>query len=136
MLKKLSFIDLIAAVQKLVKDNAGIDVADAVPRSIKPPYAFIEAIGQEPVKSKTMYKDRYDFVIHCFEQGSESSVPVFEKIKAIQEALTVAIEVPEGYNVLDQSEAGLQRIQDEADGIKHAILSFSIQITSGFKMKI
>lgn len=137
MLKKLSFVSVLAAVIQKVEQNTGKRCYDAVPKDAPMPYYYAEIVGQIPDPSKTMWKERYQVFIHAFaESPGGSSVQVFEAIQGLEEALTQEIELPEGYDLVMQVPTGVQQILDEADGTKHAIMGYDFTVFYGFKMKI
>lgn len=135
MLQKLSFTTVLAAVISKVEANAGLRCYDAVPKDAPMPYYHVEMLGTIPEKSKTMEKDRYQVVIHVHAEGG-SSVPVFEAIQKLEEALTEDIELPGDYEVTLQVPTGVSQILDEADGTKHAVIGYDFVVFSGYKMKI
>ena len=53
MLKKLSFVDLIAAVIALLKKNTTAKIYDFVPQDAPSPLIYIEAAGKEPYDTKS-----------------------------------------------------------------------------------
>lgn len=80
-------------------------------------------------------KDRYQVVMHVFAEGG-SSVPIYNAIQKLEEALTVDIELPDDYEVTLQIPTGVNQIMDQADGSKHAVVGFDFVVFSGYKMKI
>lgn len=136
MIQKLSFVTVLAAVIKKVQDNTGLSCYDNVPVDAPLPFYYAEIVGQVPDPSKTMWKERYQIYIHVWADGSNGSVAVFEAIQKLEEAMTEAIELPEGYELIMQTPTGVQRIIDEADGSKHAIMGYDFTIFYGYKMKI
>lgn len=136
MIEKLSFTTVLAAVIKTVQDGTQLRCYDSVPKDIPYPYYSAEIIGQIPDPSKTMWKERYQIVIHAFADGSNGSVALFGIIDKLAEAMTMAIELPAGYELIMQTPTGVQQIYDEADGSKHAIMGYDFTIFYGFKTKI
>lgn len=136
MIEKLSFTTVLASVIKTVQDGTQLHCYDSVPKDIPYPYYSAEIIGQIPDPSKTMWKERYQIVIHAFADGSNGSVALFGIIDKLAEAMTMAIELPAGYELIMQTPTGVQQIYDEADGSKHAIMGYDFTIFYGFKTKI
>ncbi|OLS39139.1 DUF5072 family protein [Bacillus sp. MRMR6] len=136
MIKKLSFTTVLAAVIKKVQDNTGLRCYDSVPSNAPMPFYYAEIVGQVPDPSKTMWKERYQIFIHVFADGQNGSVPIFDAIQKLEEALSEEIELPEEYEVIMQTPTGVQQIMDEADGTKHAIMGYDFTIFYGYKMKI
>lgn len=137
MLKKLNFVEVLAPIQNQIKTNTGTMCYDFLPLNPDRPCYAMEIVGQEPVKSKTMFREKYHVVVHAFSDGKQKgSVPIAQLVQNLDEALTENIELPEGYTLINQEQNGLQRIQEEVDESKHAILSYTFDISYGFKMKI
>ena len=135
MYQKLSFTDVLAAIIQKVEANTGWRCYDNVPTDAPMPFYHAEMIGSIPEKSKTMMKDRYQVVMHVFAEGG-SSVPIYNAIQKLEEALTVDIELPDDYEVTLQIPTGVNQIMDQADGSKHAVVGFDFVVFSGYKMKI
>lgn len=135
MLQKLSFTEITAAVQRRINEGTDLDCKDIVPKNMPVPFCFVELLQQIPDPSKTMWKEKYEVFVHAFEKGDESSVPIFNTIKQIEEAMTEYVKLPEGYELIMQTATGVQRILTEEDGAKHAILGYSFTVCYGFKMK-
>lgn len=135
MYQKMSFTSIIASIIKQVRVNTGLPCYDSVPINAPKPFYVAEMVGSLPEKSKTMMKDRYQVVMHVFAEGG-SSVPIYNAIQKLEEALTVDIELPDDYEVTLQIPTGVNHIMDQADGSKHAVVGFDFVVFSGYKMKI
>lgn len=136
MIQKLSFTTVLSSIIKKVEGKTGLRCYDSIPADAPVPFYFAEIVGQLPDPSKTMLKERYQVFIHVFADGSNGSVPVFNGIQKLEEALSEEIELPEEYEVVMQIPNGLQRIIDEPDGTKHAVMGYDFVIFYGYKMKI
>lgn len=136
MIQKLSFTTVLSSIIKKVEERTGLRCYDSIPADAPVPFYFAEIVGQLPDPSKTMLKERYQVFIHVFADGSNGSVPVFEGIQKLEESLSEEIELPEEYEIVMQIPNGLQRIIDEPDGIKHAVMGYDFVIFYGYKMKI
>ncbi|MDT2258176.1 DUF5072 family protein [Paenibacillus larvae] len=136
MLQKLSFVEVLSAVHKKVEENTGLRCYDSIPNNEPVPFYFVEIVGQTPEPSKTMWKEKYQIFIHAFADGRNGSVPIFDLIQKLEEALTERIRIPEPFDLLMQTPTGVQRILIEEDGTKHAIMGYDIVICYGFKVKI
>lgn len=137
MHQKLSFISLIAAIIQKVEQNTGLHCYDAIPKDAKLPFYHVEMVGTIPEPSKTMQKDRYQVMIHVFADAPNgSSVPIYEAIHKLEEALTEQVELPDDYEVTLQIPNGLSQIMEEEDGTKHAVLGYDFVVFSGYKMKV
>src|SRR5699024_2517197 len=111
----MSFTSIIASIIKQVRVNTGLPCYDSVPLNAQRPLYVAEMVGSLPEKSKTMMKDRYQVVMHVFAEGG-SSVPIYNAIQNLEEALTVDIELPDDYEVTLQIPTGVNQIMDQADG--------------------
>lgn len=136
MIQKLSFTTVLSSIIKKVEENTGLRCYDSIPADAPVPFYYAEIVGQLPDPSKTMLKERYQVFIHVFADGSNGSVPVFDGIQKLEEAMSEEIELPEDYEVVMQVPNGVQRIMDEEDKKKHAVMGYDFVIFYGYKMKI
>ncbi|MGY3766839.1 DUF5072 family protein [Vagococcus vulneris] len=135
MIKKLSFVDVLAGVLDVLRQHTDYDVYDHFPKDTELPFIHVEIVGQTTVPSKTMWKEDYQLFIHGWAEGSESSVPIFDLIQSIEEAMTVEVSLPEGYELLIQRPLGVQQILKDEDDVRHTIIGYSLQILYGYKTK-
>lgn len=135
MLKKLSFIDLLKAVQQRVEMGTGLRCYDDIPKDAPSPLYYAEIVGLRPENTKTMYVDVFTVFIHAIAEPTTSSVPVYKMIQSLEEAMTVDIDIGEEYWVMNQTNQGLSRIQIDETGEKHAIMGYEFKVTYGFKTK-
>lgn len=136
MYKQLGLVDLISAIQKKVKERTGIVCYDAVPQNAPSPFYFAEVVGKRPAHSKTMYRDVFTVWIHVIAEPGESSVQVYDLIQKLEEALTEDIELPEEFELIMQTNNGVQTIKTDETNEKHAVLSYEFMVCYGFKCKI
>lgn len=136
MYKQLGFVDLISAIQKKVKECTGIVCYDAVPQNAPSPFYFAEVVGKRPAHSKTMYRDVFTVWIHVIAEPGESSVQVYDLIQRLEEALTEDISLPEEFELIMQTNNGVQTIKTDETNEKHAVLSYEFMVCYGFKCKI
>src|SRR5690606_589254 len=116
MYQRLSFISLIAAIIQKVEQNTGLRCYDAIPKDAKLPFYHVEMVGTIPEPSKTTQKDRYQVMIQVFADAPNgSSVPIYEAIHKLEEALTEQVELPDDYEVTLQIPNGLSQIMEEED---------------------
>lgn len=134
--QKLSPVTLIAAIQDKVEENTGIRCYDAVPRNAESPFYFAEITRILPANTKTMFRDNYTVWIHCIAEESESAVGVYQLIEGLQEALTEDIILPEPFELVMQTDGGVQTIKTDETGEKHAVETFDFMVCYGFKCKI
>lgn len=136
MYKQLGLVDLISAIQKKVQDNTGLKCYDAVPQNAKSPFYFAEVVGKRPAHSKTMYRDVFTVWIHAIAEKGKSSVQIYELIQKLEESLTEDIELPEEFELLMQTNNGIQTIKKDETDEKHAVLAYEFMVCYGFKCKI
>jgi hypothetical protein len=136
MYKQLGLVDLISAIQKKVQDNTGTTCYDAVPDNAPSPFYFAEVIGKRPAHSKTMWRDIFTVWIHAIAEPGESSVQIYKLIQDLEEALSEDIELPEGFDLIMQTNNGVQTIKSDETNEKHAVLAYEFMVCYGFKCKV
>lgn len=135
MLKKLETTEVIKSVITLVEKNTGLRCYDYVPKNTPAPFYYVELTGKRPDNTKTMWVEIYSVQIHAIAEKTASHVGIYKLIDDLETALTEDIELPCGYHLLLQSEAGLQNIQQDETDEHHAIITFEFRICYGFKIK-
>lgn len=134
--QKLSPVDLISAVQGKVGNSTGLKCYDHAPLNAKSPYYIVEIVQIKPANTKTMFRDNYTVWIHCIAEESPSSVGVYKLIEQLQEALSEDISLPEPFELIMQTDGGVQTIKTDETGEKHAVVVFDFMICYGFNCKI
>lgn len=134
--QKLSPVTLIAAVQEKVEALTGLRCYDHVPLNEASPLYFAEITRIQPANSKTMYRDVYSVAIHCIAEESPSSVGVYNLIENLQSALSEDISLPEPFELVMQTDNGVQTIKTDESGEKHAIVSYDFTVCYGFICKL
>lgn len=135
--KQLGLVDLIAAVQSKVKKGTGLECYDSIKLNTQSPFYYVQVVGKRPAHTKTMWRDIFTVWIHVIAEPGDSSVQVYELIQKLEEALTEDIALPEDYELIMQTNNGIQTIKtDEVTNEKHAILSYEFTVCYGFKCKI
>lgn len=134
--QKLSPVTLIAAVQEKVEALTGLRCYDHVPLNEASPLYFAEITRIQPANSKTMFRDVYSVAIHCIAEESPSSVGVYNLIENLQSALSEDISLPEPFELVMQTDNGVQTIKTDESGEKHAIVNFDFMVCYGFMCKI
>ena len=134
--QKLSPVTLIAAVQDKVESLTDLRCYDHVPLNEASPLYFAEITRIQPANSKTMYRDVYSVAIHCIAEESPSSVGVYNLIENLQSALSEDIALPEPFELVMQTDNGVQTIKTDESGEKHAIVNFDFMVSYGFICKI
>lgn len=136
MYKQLGLVDLISAIQKKVQDNTETTCYDAVPDNAPSPFYFAEVVGKRPAHSKTMWRDIFTVWIHAVAESGESSVQIYDLIQKLEESLSEDIELPEGFELVMQTNNGIQTIKTDETNEKHAVLAYEFMVCYGFKCKI
>lgn len=134
--QKLSPVTLIAAVQDKVEALTGLRCYDHVPLNEASPLYFAEITRIQPANSKTMFRDVYSVAIHCIAEESPSSVGVYNLIENLQSALSEDITLPEPFELVMQTDSGVQTIKTDESGEKHAIVSYDFTVCYGFICKL
>lgn len=134
--QKLSPVTLIAAVQEKVEALTELRCYDHVPLNEESPLYFAEITRIQPANSKTMFRDVYSVAIHCIAEERPSSVGVYNLIENLQSALSEDITLPEPFELVMQTDNGVQTIKTDESGEKHAIVNFDFMVCYGFMCKI
>lgn len=134
--QKLSPVTLIAAVQDKVEAPTELRCYDHVPLNEESPLYYAEITRIQPANSKTMFRDVYSVAIHCIAEESPSSVGVYNLIENLQSALSEDISLPEPFELVMQTDNGVQTIKTDESGEKHAIVNFDFMVCYGFRCKI
>lgn len=136
MYKQLGLVDLIAAIQTKIKNQTGLECYDHIKQNTPSPFYYAEVAGKRPAHTKTMWRDIYTVWIHVIAEPSDSSVPLYGYIQNLEEALTEDIELPEGFELIMQTNSGIQTIKTDETGEKHAVLAYEFMVCYGFKCKV
>ena len=134
--KQMGLADLISAIQKKVEERTGLRCYDAVPINKPSPFYYAEVVGKRPAHSKTMWRDIFTVWIHAIAEPGESSVQIYELIQNLEEALTEDIDLPEEYQLIMQTNNGIQTIKTDETKEKHAVLAYEFMVCYGYKCKI
>lgn len=136
MYTQLGLLELVAAIQEKIEDKTELKCYDAVPDNASSPFYFAEVVGKRPAHSKTMWRDIFTVWIHVIAEPTDSSVPLYGYIQALEEALTEDIRIPEGFELVMQTNNGVQTIKTDETNEKHAVLAYEFMVCYGFKWKI
>lgn len=133
--QKLSPISLISAIQKRIENGTNIRCLDHVELNEKSPFYYAEIVRILPANTKTMFRDNYTVQIHCIAEESPSSVGVYNLIQALQEAMSTDITLPDPFELVLQTDGGVQTIKEDETGEKHAVVNYDFMICYGFRCK-
>lgn len=136
MYKQLGLVDLISAIQEKIEAKTGLKCYDAVPDNAPSPFYFAEVIRKRQAHSKTMWRDVFTVWIHAITEPGDSSVGIYDLIQKLEESMTEDIDLPEGYELVMQTNNGVQTIKKDETNEKHAVLDYEFMVCYGFKCKI
>lgn len=134
--KQMGLVELISAIQKKVERKTELRCFDAVPENEPSPFYYAHVVAKRPAHSKTMWRDIFTVWIHAIAEPGDSSVQIYELIQKLEEALTEDIDLSEEYELITQTNNGIQTIKTDETGEKHAVLAYEFMVCYGFKCKI
>lgn len=135
MYKRLGLVDLISAIQLKVEDKTGLKCCDAVPSNAPSPFYFAEVVQKKADNTKTMLRDVFTVFIHAVAEPTGSSEQIYDLIQKLEEALSEEIELSEEYELILQTENGLQALKTDETDEKHAVISYDFTVCYGYKFK-
>lgn len=136
MLRQLDIVYFMKAVMDRIEDGTGLKCYDHVEDNQKSPFCYVQLAGITPINTKTMFVDRYTVFVHIIAEPRYSSVPIYNYIQSVQEAMTEDIIIPKGFNLIRQISNGLHNLKNDETNEMHAVLSYEFEICYGFKCKI
>lgn len=135
MYKRLGLVDLISAIQLKVEEKTGLKCYDAVPSDAPSPFYFAEVVQKKADNTKTMLRDVFTVFIHAVAEPTGSSEQIYDLIQKLEEALSEEIELPEEFELILQTENGLQALKTDETDEKHAVISYDFTVCYGYKFK-
>lgn len=125
------------AIKNRIETGTDLRCVDHVKLNEVSPFTFLEIVGMVEKNTKTMYVDEFTIHVHILSAPADSSIPHYQNIQAVQEALTEYLALPEGFELFGQGSSGLvsNYIEKETNE-RHAVLGFVFKISYGFKIKI
>lgn len=136
MLKKLGLVDLHKALKDKIEERTGLRAYDYVPEDQPAPFYFIEIVDKRPEDTKVMWAEVFTVWVHAIAEPSNSKIGIYSMIEKLEEALTEIIPLPEEFQILRQSESGMQSMLEDETGEMHAIITYDIKVAYGFKTKL
>lgn len=136
MLKKLGLVDLHKAIKEKIEDKTKLKAYDVVPENAPAPFYFIEIVDKRPEDTKVMWCEVFTVWIHAIAKKTGSRIDIYKLIQKLEEALTEELDLPEEFDILRQTESGMQSLQEDETHEMHAILTYEIKVSYGFKTKI
>lgn len=135
MYKRLGLVDLISAIQLKVEEKTGLKCYDTVPSDAPSPFYFAEVVQKKADNTKTMLRDVFTVFIHAVAEPTGSSEQIYDLIQKLEEALSEEIELPEEFELILQTENGLQALKTDETDEKHAVISYDFTVCYGYKFK-
>lgn len=136
MLQKLSLLDMHLALKNRIETATDLRCLDKVKVNEPSPFTYLNFVENVEENTKTMYVDKFVVHVNIISAASNSSIPHYANIKAVQEALTEYVQLPKGFELFGQAASGLISNFTEETGEDHAVLGFVFKVSYGFKIKI
>ena len=124
--QRIGLTTLIASIQDKIQTRTKLKCYDAVPVNAPSPFYFAEVINTTPANTKTMFRDNFTVWVHAIAEKGNSSVGVYTMIEHL----------PEPFELIMQTDGGVQTIQTDETGEKHAVVTFDFMVCYGFKCKM
>lgn len=134
MLKKLSIVDLISAMQNQIEMNTDYKCVDN-PVNEPSPFYYIELANKEEANTKTMYCEKFSVLVHIISEPYKGNTQNYDMITQLEEAMTEELLLPEPYTVIAQTESGVNARQTDETGEKHTVILFEIKVCYDYKIK-
>lgn len=135
-LKRLGIGELDGLLIEHVKQGTGLPCYDS-PDGKESPFYSVEIVKTEPQDTKTMFVDSCEVWVHCISKPTRpySNAPVLRLVSRLEEAMTEDIALPGPYELVSQDYEGLQALKGDESGEGHAVLSYTIRVCYGFRVK-
>lgn len=134
-LQRLSPVDLVGAVARLVESGTGTTCVTTVREDEESPFFFVEFVGSRPAKSRTMFLEDMTCYVHAVSAPSESQLGALGMVTSMEEAMEATVCLPSPFRVVLQSQDGIQRVARDPSGEWHAIAAYTFRISYGLKIK-
>lgn len=136
MLKKLGLVDFHKALKQNIEFFTNKRAYDFVPDCAAAPFYVIEVVDKYPEGTKVMWAEVFSVWIHAIAEEDNSKIGIYSLVEELEEALTMELELPDGFELIRQEQTGIQSLQKDESGEWHAIVSYDFKIAYGFKSKI
>lgn len=136
MLKKLGLVDFHKALKQNIEFFTNKRAYDFVPDGTAAPFYVIEVVDKYPEGTKVMWAEVFSVWIHAIAEEDNSKIGIYSLVEELEEALTMELELPDGFELIRQEQTGIQSLQRDESGEWHAIVSYDFKIAYGFKSKI
>ena len=140
MLNQINLTDIMSAVKIRVEtgtEDCGTKLCcyDEIPLNAPSPCVYMQLVGVAPANTKTMYVNDYTVWLHVISEDVRTSKPLFEYIDEVQSAMSQNIVIPADYVLISQMCNGIQNIQTDETGERHAVISYTLKIGYGYICK-
>ena len=126
---------MISAIQNKVEERTGIRCYDAVP-IIRSVLSIMPRWSASVPRIQKRCGGYFYGMDHAIAEPGESSVQIYDLIQRLEEALTEDIDLPEEYELIMQTNNGIQTIKTDETKEKHAVLAYEFMVCYGYKCKI
>lgn len=134
MRRKPLLTEVLKAVRATLKEQTEEELIDFLSEQQLASGLYVDVEEQMDASTDTRWKETYLLAIHHWIPENSSLDQVYEGIESIEQAMEQQIAVAGG-QVVVQTPQGLHQIAREANGMKHTIIRYSIQILYGYKTK-
>lgn len=135
MFRQMNLTELLKAIKARIEADTSLRCYDVSPENAPAPLVYIEIVSIQPADTKTMFCKDYSVYLHVIAEEQASSIPINQYIQDVQEAMTQDITLPEGFELIMQTDNGISVIKTDESGEKHAVLLYTFRICYGYKTK-
>lgn len=136
MLKKLGLFTFHKLLKQHIERLTGLPCYDDVPKDAEPPFYILEVVGKTQNNTKTLYREEIQTWVHIIAPDFVGSTAVYQLIQKLEEALTVSVQIPEEFTLLDQQCSDMQVIKTDPTDEKHAVIECRFVICYGYRTKL
>ena len=133
-LRRLPLDDFVAAVVARVKEGTGVKCVTDANKEPSPLYS-VGAFSIRPDKTKTMWLDVYTIELHAISKPSKTREEIFKMVTALEEAMSQPISLACPFQVIRQTDNGLNTIKRDETGEWHAVVPFEVVVSYGLIIK-
>lgn len=136
MIRRMGIGELLGCLIGHIEEGTGIACYD-FPEDRESPLFSVEIETTEDARTKTMFLDVFNVLIHCVSEPVEpfSSAPVLRLVQMAEEAMEREMELPAPFLLNTQDFMGLRRVGRDQSGEGHAVLSYRIEVCYGLICK-
>lgn len=135
MYERMGMEDLMTAVKTHVKERTGKECYDFEKQGLSKPFYLAEVVKSISNNTKTMYTDIFTVQIQCIPETEDSTAEIYGMIKDLQETLTEEITLPEPWELILQTENGIQSMKTEDTKEQKPVVQYEFMVCYGFTCK-